>query len=259
MTKQFVRQLVAVTCLGVLVVAASVALAQSPGAPMPPPDQRRRRPMPPQIAVTPGWSSTAVEMAEEPGQVFGQECPPQGNLDSAVWGTDFYTSDSAICPAAVHAGLITVAKGGRVTFQIRGGATSFPGSERNGMATRSWGSWGASFSFHIDRKLIPKPGQAPTTTWTTQAQRFARAATGGSVNVLCPPNGTVGASVWGSDPYTTDSAVCVAAVHAGFINLFKGGQVTIVFRGEQPRFEGTERNGVKTNPWGPYATTFSFK
>src|SRR2546426_706394 len=47
------------------------------------------------------------------GERFPYNCPPNGAL-WPVYGTDTYTSDTSVCPAAVHAGLITVASGGSV-------------------------------------------------------------------------------------------------------------------------------------------------
>jgi len=44
-------------------------------------------------------------------------------------------------------------------------------------------------------------------------------------SVMCPVNCTQG-SVWGSDLYTTDSAICVSAVHSGIIKE-EGGLVRI--------------------------------
>ena len=49
--------------------------------------------------------------------------------------------------AAVHAGLITLADGGQVTFRLTPGEESYTGSTANGVQSRDYGSWGASFQF----------------------------------------------------------------------------------------------------------------
>lgn len=68
------------------------------------------------------------------------------NSNSAsIWGTDIYTDDSAICIAAIHAGVLT-AEGGVVKVILQDGQSSYTGSERNGVSTSDYGSWGASFS-----------------------------------------------------------------------------------------------------------------
>lgn len=72
-------------------------------------------------------------------------CPPSGRAQS-VWGTDIYTNDSSICTAAVHAGVITMDVGGPVRVTAVAGLGRYPGSRRNGVMTRSYGSWGGSFT-----------------------------------------------------------------------------------------------------------------
>jgi hypothetical protein len=70
---------------------------------------------------------------------------PAGCNEGIVWGTDVYTSDSSVCTAAVHAGVITVEQGGPVYLEYRLGKEAYPSSERNGIITGNWGRWNASF------------------------------------------------------------------------------------------------------------------
>jgi LCCL domain len=70
-------------------------------------------------------------------------CPPDGT-PASVWGTDTYTDDSSICTAAVHAGVITLADGGDVTFQLTPGQDSYQGSTANGVTSLDYGAWGGS-------------------------------------------------------------------------------------------------------------------
>ncbi|MDX1992295.1 MAG: LCCL domain-containing protein [bacterium] len=73
-------------------------------------------------------------------------CPADCDRDGGpVWGTDIYTSDSSICRAAIHAGVIS-AEGGSVLFTPLPGQTAYEGSERNGVRSSPWGNWGRSFS-----------------------------------------------------------------------------------------------------------------
>ena len=67
-------------------------------------------------------------------------CPPKGNTDSEVWGTDVYSAGSAICVAALHAGAITL-DGGRVTLILQPKQETFVASSRNGVSSRGWSSW----------------------------------------------------------------------------------------------------------------------
>ncbi len=75
-----------------------------------------------------------------------------------------------------------------------------------------------------------------------------------SFSVMCPVNCTSG-SVWGTDLYTTDSAICVAAVHAGVIKE-KGGLVKVSLKPGRPSYQGSFRNGVTTSQWGSYQQSF---
>jgi hypothetical protein len=50
-----------------------------------------------------------------------------------------------VCTAAAHVGVITVEDGGDVTIEIRPGEDSYDGSERNGITTLDYPSWGGSF------------------------------------------------------------------------------------------------------------------
>jgi hypothetical protein len=83
------------------------------------------------------------------GQQFDFFCRPSGKA-YPVWGTDTYTNDSSKCTAAVYAGLITLDEGGAVTIEIRPGEESYEATERNGIPSLSYGSWGGSFVFIDD-------------------------------------------------------------------------------------------------------------
>ena len=64
-----------------------------------------------------------------------------------VWGVGPYTDDSSVCTAAVHAGLITAAKGGTVTFDVTTGMDAYKGSTANGVTSLDYGGWPRQFSF----------------------------------------------------------------------------------------------------------------
>lgn len=104
------------------------------------------------------WSSTYSFISNsEPGQVdwyttfdrvpddFHTQitvvCPPNGNMDSGIWGTDIYSASSSICLAAVHAGIITLDAGGKVTVTLQPKQDTFVASLRNGITTKFWTGW----------------------------------------------------------------------------------------------------------------------
>lgn len=77
-------------------------------------------------------------------------------------------------------------------------------------------------------------------------------AIGETFEYECPANPTpfTGWEVTGTDIYTVDSSVCMAALHAGVITLEGGGRVAIVMRAGADSFAGTTRNGVTSLSWG---------
>lgn len=64
----------------------------------------------------------------------------------SVWGVGTYTSDSSICRAAVHAGVIS-ASGGTVKIKKSAGCGKYGGSDANGIQSSSWANHGGSFYF----------------------------------------------------------------------------------------------------------------
>jgi hypothetical protein len=58
--------------------------------------------------------------------------------------------------------------------------------------------------------------------------------------------------VWGSELYTVDSELAAAAVHAGILRAGQTGVVKVETAGVQPSFEGSERNGVTSFPFGRF-------
>lgn len=91
--------------------------------------------------------SDAYSLSLAEGQALACTCTGPVNTVSAIYGTDRYTSDSGLCAAAVHAGIIPADKGGDVSVYLGGGCTAFKGEERNGIASREWGSYDKTFAF----------------------------------------------------------------------------------------------------------------
>lgn len=120
------------------------------------------------------WNTTASSVRGQNGQQFTYICPPGGRPDGRIWGTDLYTDDSAICVAAVHAGLISAANGGKVTIQVQPGASSYAGSTRNGVTSGGWGAYPGGFTF-VGASPIPSTSEpvppvkgfaSPPCAWT---------------------------------------------------------------------------------------------
>lgn len=116
------------------------------------------------------WQATAQSLADRVGQRFTYQCPP-GGVNWFTYGTDVYTTDSSVCTAAVHMGLITLAQGGVVTIELRPGQDSYVGSRRNGISSAQYGPWEASYVF-VDSQgqaIVGVSQPMPTPTATTAA------------------------------------------------------------------------------------------
>lgn len=87
-------------------------------------------------------------------------CPGDATVTGDIWGTDVYTSDSKICRAAVHAGVID-RLGGSIKVVPTLGQESYRGTTRNGVRTGDYGSWRHSFRVEGERRAASSPVQAP--------------------------------------------------------------------------------------------------
>lgn len=111
-----------------------------------------------------------------------------------------------------------------------------------------------------DATAAPSGGMVTTTaaSWGTIATEYR--GRGGTFAFDCPANPTrenAGRGVWGSGPYTYDSGVCKAGVHAGVISFERGGRVRIQMRPGQNRYAGSTRNGVESGDYSAYPESFA--
>ena len=56
--------------------------------------------------------------------------------------------------------------------------------------------------------------------------------------------------VWGTNPYTTDSGLSSAAVHAGVLKNGQTGVVKVTMLPGKDSYEGSTRNGIRSAAWG---------
>lgn len=204
------------------------------------------------------WEAKATSLKGGVGETFTLACSPEGAAHS-VWGSDIYTSDSSICTAAVHSGLINFQQGGSVTIELRPARTIYGTSERNGVTTSAYGSYGSSFVFKTPNteSVLREADEQTPVLWNTSATMVG-GDNGKTWKFKCPANGKE-ATVWGTDVYTLDSSICNAAVHAGKLSMESGGSVTIELRPGASSYKGSTRNGIKTNDYGAYGRSFVVK
>ena len=91
-------------------------------------------------------SCPANSMSMSAGESLTCSCEPGSTETGQVWGSGPYTSDSGVCRAALHAGVID-ADGGTLRLRALPGRSAYAASRRNGVATRGWGANGGSFDF----------------------------------------------------------------------------------------------------------------
>lgn len=191
------------------------------------------------LLAPPAAAQKAAPCAAFPVGAASVECGCTGSDTGSVWGSDPYTGDSSICVAARHAGVVGPTGGDVVAYGLPG-RDAYPGSSANGVTTSSWGGYGSSFSF-----VAPAAAAA--------CGRFP----GGEGPYVCSCTGAEGGTVWGSGPYTSDSALCVAARHAGVIDS-RGGTITVLGMRGLASYAGSQRNGVTTSNWGSYGESVVF-
>jgi len=91
------------------------------------------------------WHKNLARYRGQVGRKFTFYCPPAPRrLSKSIWGSGFYTLDSGICKAAVHAGRITRA-GGTVRVKLMAGRAAYYPSTRYGIRTGKWGRYHTSF------------------------------------------------------------------------------------------------------------------
>lgn len=213
-------------------------------------------------------------------------CPRESAVPR-VWGSDLYTSDSSLCGAAAHAGVIATS-GGAFVVERRAGATSYDGSTRFGVTSMAWSAFDESFvvlgddcvatATRCGGACVDRTGDAKHCGACFHACAASQAClsgvcvegevatkdtsangrlctTGAEHTFHCPPTATSGATAWGTDVYTVDSSICVAAVHAGKIPA-SGGRVTITMRPGRASYAASTRNGVTSESWGAWPCSF---
>jgi hypothetical protein len=205
-----------------------------------------------------GWSTT-LDQLHSPPAAFVAVCPSEGGAEANIWGTGTYTSDSAICLSALHAGVLTRDGDEAFVVEIVDGLSAYTASTSNGITSLSYPAWPRSFRF----PGAPAAATAPAVAeydydgdWYT-TPRQVQAPVGARVRFECSGGGQ-GGNVWGTDVYTDDSSICEAAVHAGVIDRVSGGGVRFEILGPQTSFSGSERNGVTSMRYPGWPGSFRF-
>lgn len=227
-------------------------------------------PVPPSVAGGPvqaGCTMSGTELqGHAPGMAYIVNCPANcASSGRSIWGSGPYTADSALCVAAAHAGAISDATGGTFQVVFDQGQPAYRGSVQNNVKSSDYGSYGESYWVRTETGAAPV-ATAVTPTGAPQvaqigcsmvAGQLANHAPGMSYRVDCPAGcAATPRTIWGTDTYTTDSALCTAGIHAGVITD-RGGQFTVMIVPGQPAYRGTTRNGVRSSDYGSYGESYT--
>ncbi len=188
------------------------------------------------------------------GRTISCGCSSSAAGSGSVWGSGVYTDDSRICRAAVHAGVIG-SGGGNVTFRMVGPRGSYQQSSANGVSTRSYGAWSGSFSFSGGSGGSFGGGSSSVAACPGNATAYR--GSGRTIECACAGRSNYTGSVWGTDIYTDDSAICRAAAHAGQIGR-TGGLVRFQMVGPRRSYRGTSRRGISTSDYGAWNGSYRF-
>ncbi len=139
--------------------AGVLALAGCTSRPEPDPVRAPGPLLPPSELTAPAlWSQTVAVYRGHAGARVVYACLPNPDRAAvgAVWGTDVYHDESALCAAAVHAGVFTFEQGGHVLVDVLPGQMAYAASTRNGVTTDARGAGAGSF------RVSPSPGLGGT-------------------------------------------------------------------------------------------------
>lgn len=200
-----------------------------------------------------GCETTAKTLALSTTQALRLRCPADCDPSIEIWGTTYYTEDSSICVAALHAGA-PLSEDGALSVYQSNEREAFIGSTKNNIISQNSGAWPSAFRFDGNADAQDPKLLTCENSLRSLAPEFRE--TGAVFSVLCPENCS-SATVWGTEVYTNDSSICRAAIHAGALPL-EGGQTKVFAAPGQPAYTGTEQNGVVSRDWRSWPGSFLF-
>ena len=216
-------------------------------------------PVQPQSSVIEaGCSFDANKIDGHQGTTAMVNCPSGCAGQGSIYGSNPYTSDTNICNAAIHAGVIGP-QGGMVQVQKTPGRPAYRGTTANGLKSYDYGKYRESAELRMPDGSMPV---APPTTVLSQAPieieagcsfrpRQIEGHEGTTAIVSCPAGCAGQGTPYGSNPYTNHSNVCNAAIHAGIIGP-NGGRVMVQKTPGRPAYRGSTANGIKSRDYGQF-------
>ena len=100
-----------------------------------------------------GWnsrlSSMGLDTKDNTNQKYKFNCQsaPEDLVHAPIWGSKVYTTNSGICSAAVHAGVVVPEEGGIITVKLVKGKNFYTGSNKNNVKSKDHAATNMSFVF----------------------------------------------------------------------------------------------------------------
>lgn len=190
----------------------------------------------------------------------------RGDTSGQVYGSDIYTGHSSLAAAAVHAGILQAGSTGMVYVEVLPGLATYSGSNRNGVTSQNWGSYGLSFRFlqlaaqqPAGKPATPGVGtQEPGRIYAFKDESALSAITFvPGTSFYCRVTGSTSGRIWGTDIYTSDSSLNTAAVHAGIVKPGETAIVKVTMEGPRQSYQGSTRNGVTSASYGSFGASYT--
>lgn len=166
-----------------------------------------------------------------------------------AYGDGVFTSDSWVSTAAVFLGYVAVGEMAEVRIVCGGAQTSFSGGSANGVTTLNWGPYPMSFTLSLVGPVAFPNDQC------TQACLYAFCGDT-SARARVRVRGVPWGNAWGTGTYAADSAVGVAAMHAGLVGEGEYAEVEAVCGGPTT-YTGSVRHGLTTLSYGLFGPSFT--
>jgi beta-lactamase regulating signal transducer with metallopeptidase domain len=193
----------------------------------------------------------------------------RGAMRGGVWGTDIYTDDSDPNAAAVHAGLLKPGEEGIAAIRLLPGIERYDGTTRNGVQSNDFGHFRGSYRFEGVQPVAKPDASEMSVRLNVPFVLFLDGIGGDAASseliqmrnqigatIDLTVTGSNSAPIWGDGIYTDDSAVAVAAVHAGLLKVGEIGVVRATIMPPQDRYPGTTRNGVQSQSFGRFEGSY---
>lgn len=255
-------QTIRMTVFAALTLLASCVVKNDPGglvaSPGGPPPEPGPGPSSAGAPIEAGCSFSADQLQGNIGDRFALACPAGCTDAGGLWGSGPYTADSGLCKAGIHAGAIAPT-GGVMTVQLSPGLPAYRGSVRHGIESSDYGSYAKS----VDIVGSAGPGPAGALVASSDVIEAGcsfdadqiKSEVGSTHRVNCPASCSGVGPTWGSGPYTADSNICRAAIHAGLLTD-AGGMVLVTIDSGHPAYRGSQRNGIASWDFGSYGKSF---